>query len=148
MTLVRFNNKPVNRTFNNLMDDFFTTMPSIFNNEQGVAGHRHYAPVNITETENDYVLELVAPGLEKEDFSVNLDKNILTISAEKKAQTENETGKVIRREFRHQSLKRSFTVDEKIDAQNIVAKYINGVLTLNLPKKPEVKEATKQITIQ
>jgi HSP20 family protein len=148
MTLVRFNNKPVNRTFNNLMDDFFTTMPSIFNNDLGTAGYRHYAPVNITETENDYVLELVAPGLEKEDFSVNLDKNILTISAEKKVQAENENGKVIRQEFRHQSFKRSFTVDEKIDAQNIVAKYINGVLTLNLPKKPEVKQATKQITIQ
>jgi HSP20 family protein len=148
MTLVRFNNKPVNRTFNNFMDDFFYTMPSILKDEQGAAGYRHYAPVNITETENEYVLELVAPGLEKEDFSVNLDKNTLTISADKKVQEENENAKVVRKEFRHQSFKRSFTVDEKIDAQNIVAKYINGVLTLNLPKKPEVKQATKQITIQ
>jgi HSP20 family protein len=145
MTLVRFNNKPA-KSFNNLVDDFFYGMPSMLGNEFFPV--KSSVPVNIRETANDFQMELVAPGFEKDDFKVNLDNNTLTVSAEAKAETENKDEKQIRKEYRFQSFSRSFTVDEKIDATNIVAKYTNGVLTLNLPKKVEVKEAAKQITIQ
>ena len=142
-------NKPVQRSFNNLMDDFLNQVPSLFRDEFITPNLKHQVPVNIRETETDYVLELVAPGLEKEDFRISLDKNLLTISAEKSAENEEtKEGKLIRKEYRFQSFKRSFTLDEKIEAGNIAAKYLNGVLTLNLPKKVEVKEAAKQITVQ
>jgi HSP20 family protein len=146
MTLVRFNNKPA-KSFNNLMDDFFATMPSILSDEPGLK-HKQFTPVNIIEKENDYQLELIAPGMNKEDFKINLDNNTLTISAESKDEVLKENEKQIRKEYRYPSFKRSFTIDENIDAENIAAKYINGVLTLNLPKKVEVKTSAKQINIQ
>jgi HSP20 family protein len=148
MTLVKFNNKPVSKSFNNFMDDFFATVPSILQNEFTSPNFRSFTPVNIKETENDYVLEVVAPGFQKEDFKINLDNNTLTVSAEKKEETENKNEKLIRKEYKQQSFKRSFTIDENVDAENIAAKYINGVLTLNLPKKVEVKPPVKEISIQ
>ena len=90
----------------------------------------------------------MAPWFNKEDFSINIDKNQLTISAEKKEETTNETERPIRNEYKFQPFKRSFTLDDKINADGISAQYVNGVLTLNLPKKEEVKPATKQINIQ
>lgn len=143
MTYVKFNQKQP-KSFNNLMDDFFTTMPSIIREE--LVNQKHEVPVNIRETETDYQLDLVAPGMNKEDFKVDLDNNILTISAEVKE--ENKDVKYVRREHRFRNIKRSFTLDEKIDSEKIVAKYINGVLTLNLPKRQEVKTSAKQISIQ
>ena len=84
---------------------------------------------------------------EKADFKVNLEKNLLTISAEKN-DVVNEKEKLIRREYSFRSFKRSFTLDEKIDATNIEASYVNGVLTLNLPKKVAVKASATEIIIK
>lgn len=143
MTLVRFPNRPNGfASFNNLLSDVFPQMPSLYKEDL-----RQVAPVNIKETEKEYLLDIVAPGMNKEDFSINIENNQLTISAEKKEETVNENEKQIRKEFKFQSFKRSFTLDEKINADNISAQYVNGVLTLNLPKKKEVKPATKQIAI-
>jgi HSP20 family protein len=148
MTLVRFQNKPAQKSFNNFVDDFFATVPSILRDDFITPSFRSFTPVNIKETENDYVLGLVAPGFQKEDFKINLDNNTLTISAEKKEETENQNEKFIRKEYKQQSFSRSFTIDENIDAENISAKYVNGVLTLNLAKKQEVKPQIKEISIQ
>lgn len=148
MTLVKFKQRPVNGDFNNLMDDFFAPFSSLLGNDVATSNRRPFIPVNITEAEGGYTLEVVAPGLEKEDFKISLDKNLLTISAEKKQQEGEKTMKQIRNEYQYQSFSRSFTIDEKIDGEAISAKYVNGVLTLNLPRKAEVKEATKQISIQ
>jgi HSP20 family protein len=130
------------------MDDFFATVPSIFRDDFITPSSRSFTPVNVKETENDYVLEVVAPGFQKEDFKINLDNNTLTISAEKKEETENKNEKFIRKEYKQQSFSRSFTIDEKVDAETISAKYVNGVLTLNLAKKQEVKPSVKEISIQ
>ncbi len=73
---------------------------------------------------------------------------MLTISAEKKNEVKDENEKQIRSEYSYRSFNRSFTLDEKIDAEKIEAKYLNGVLTLNLPKKAEVKASAKEISIQ
>lgn len=148
MTLVKFQNRPSNKSFNNFMDDFFATVPSILRDDFVTPSFRSFTPVNIRETENGYVLELVAPGFQKEDFKINLDNNTLTISVEKKEETENQNEKFIRKEYKQQSFSRSFTIDENIDAENISAKYVNGVLTLNLAKKQEVKPQVKEISIQ
>ncbi|MGZ3951383.1 MAG: Hsp20/alpha crystallin family protein, partial [Flavisolibacter sp.] len=139
MTLVKLNSRPLQKSFNNLMDDFFATAPSIFRDDFVTPAFRSLTPVNVKETENDYVLEVVAPGFQKEDFKINLDNNTLTISAEKKEETENKNEKFIRKEYKQQSFSRSFTIDENINADSISAKYVNGVLTLNLAKKQEVK---------
>jgi HSP20 family protein len=130
------------------MDDFLATVPSILRDDFVTPSFRSFTPVNIRETENDYVLEVIAPGFQKEDFKINLDNNTLTVSAEKKEETDNKNEKVVRKEFKQQSFSRSFTIDEKIDAENISAKYVNGVLTLNLAKKQEVKPQAKEISIQ
>jgi HSP20 family protein len=148
MTMVRFNNRTAPKSFNNLVDDFFTGLPSLLRDDLSGLNGKNAAPVNIKETEQDFVLELFAPGMVKEDFKISLENNLLTISAEHKAETENSNEKSITKEYRYQSFSRSFNIDEKIDANNIAAKYVNGVLTLNLPKKAEVKEASKQISIQ
>jgi HSP20 family protein len=103
------------------------------------------ASVNIKEADDKYELQLVAPGLNKEDFQINVDKNLLTVSFEQKAQTEESNDKWIRQEFRMKSFKRSFSLTEKIDAAAISAVYENGVLHLSLPKKE--KEVQKPIAI-
>jgi HSP20 family protein len=148
MTLVKFQNRPLNKSFNNFMDDFFATVPSILHDDFITPNFRSFTPVNIRETENDYVLDVVAPGFQKEDFKINLDNNTLTISAETKDETKNQSEKFIRKEYKQQSFSRSFTIDENIDAESISAKYVNGVLTLNLAKKQEVKPQVKEISIQ
>ncbi|MEX6686998.1 Hsp20/alpha crystallin family protein [Danxiaibacter flavus] len=140
MTLVKRNY----RTFDNLFDELFNNIPAAWGKEAGW----NVPPVNIHETEDAYHLELVAPGLAKEDFKVNLEKGLLTISFEKKNETENKEYKTHRREFSATSFKRSFTVDDKVNAEGIQAKYDNGVLKLFLPKKEEVKALPKEITIQ
>jgi HSP20 family protein len=129
------------------MNDFFQEFPTAVTKtvREDVL---HFPPVNIHEDEQSYTLSMAAPGYEKTDFNVEMNDNILTISAEKKAEQKEETSKTIRREFSYKSFKRSFTIDEKIDKDNIQAKYENGVLTLQLPKKMEVAKNNKVISIQ
>lgn len=146
MTLVKVSN-PINRSFDGLMNELFNELPLSFGKSirEDVL---HFPPANILEKNGLYQIELAAPGMEKTDFNVKLDGQVLTISAEKKTEKNSETDKVIRKEFSTKSFKRSFTLDEKIDAANITARYENGILTLELPKKDEVKNGTKEITIQ
>ena len=153
MTNVKFNRKPFEGTFNTFVDDLFIELPSLFKNEFNNGERKGFIPVNVKETEKTYQMEVVAPGFEKTDFTINLDQNLLTISAEKKVEMKEDCfgsasqEKQIRREYSFRSFKRSFTLDEKIDATNIEASYINGVLTLNLPKKETVTASAKKIVI-
>jgi len=145
MTVVKFNNRPANGF--NLLDNFFSELPTFFKDDFGTKA-QGFIPVNVKETKDAYQLEVVAPGFEKNDFNVNLEKNILTISGEKKIESGNKDEKQILKEYNYHSFKRSFTVDEKVDAEKIEAKYINGVLTLNLPRKEEVKVSAKEILVK
>ena len=138
MTLTKHNY----RTVNDLFDEFFR--PNAWSKETGLA----VPPVNIHEANDSYQVELVAPGLNKEDFKVNLEKGLLTITYEKKTEAENKGYKTHRKEFSFSSFKRSFSVDDKINAEGVQAKYENGVLKLLLPKKEEVKVQPKEIAIQ
>ncbi len=137
-------NHPAQRNLNSLFDEFFNELPTFGRNFNNL-----FSPaVNIVENAEAYHLELMAPGRNKEDFAIAVDKNLLTISYEKKEETKNEDVKTVRREFSFQSFKRSFTLDEKINADGIQAKYENGILKLFLPKKAEVTQPAKSITIQ
>jgi HSP20 family protein len=141
MTLVKnYNNG--HRSLSNFVDEFFQGFPIAKEESFG------FPPVNIHETAAAYHLELSAPGRAKEDFKLSLDNGQLTIGFEKKEETGTEDYKTIRKEFSFRSFKRSFSLDEKIDTNGIQAKYENGVLKLLLPKKEQVKESTKQISIQ
>jgi HSP20 family protein len=144
MTVVRFKNRPNGQVaFNNLLSDVFPQFPSLYKEDL-----RQAVPVNIRETQKEYLLDVFAPGLSKDDFKINIENNLLTIAVEMKGETVNESEKQLRSEYKFQSFKRSFTLDEKINTEGISAQYVNGVLTLNLPKKEDVKPATKQISIQ
>jgi len=147
MTLVKFNPRPFDGSFNNLVDDLFASFP-VFTGNEANPEWKGIVPVNISETEKNYQIEIVAPGFEKADFKVSVDDQILTISAEKKNELKEESKKQIRKEHSYRSFKRSFTLDEKTDVAGIDAKYVNGILTLDLPKKEEVKIPAHQISIQ
>jgi HSP20 family protein len=146
MTLVKMNQRPFEKTLNSLFEDFFQSFPSGFAGADTQANG--FIPANIRETADGYHLELVAPGFDKQDFKVNIDKNILSVSAEKKSDEKKENEKMIRREYAFRSFSRSFTLNETIDATKIAAKYDSGVLSVLLPKKEEVKVMPKEIAIQ
>ena len=145
MTFVKLNNQPKN--FDGIMKDLFNEIPASFGKtfREDVFV---FPPVNISEDEKGYHLEVAAPGMEKSDFTITLEGSVLTISANQKEAFKNEAIKSIRKEFSNKGFKRSFTLDEKIDAVNIAAKYENGILKIDLPKKEEIKVEGKQITVQ
>ncbi|WP_460686262.1 Hsp20/alpha crystallin family protein [Niabella aquatica] len=148
MTNVKFNGVPFERTFTSLVDDFFTEMPALLKTEAAKPNIKGHAPVNITENENEYQIEVIAPGYEKADFKISVENNLLTIAAEKKEEEQAGTGKNIRKEFYLRSFKRTFTIDNKIDTEKIAAKYVNGILIVTLQRKEEAKAASKDIEVQ
>lgn len=107
--------------------------------------------VNVKENKREYKLEVSAPGFEKGDFDVNIDKNILKISAvrENSNEEKDEDERVLRQEFTSSTFQRSFTLPENIDTSKIEAKEKNGVLVIKLPKRDDATEdAVKRIDIK
>jgi HSP20 family protein len=135
--------------FPSLVNEFINLgFDKIFNDDFGTPNLLNQSPVNINETTDAYFLEMVAPGREKADFSINLDKNLLTISYLKKEEAKEEGKKTIRKEFKIDNFKRTFTLNEQVDATKIGASYVNGILHVVLPKKEEVKVAPTSITVE
>ena len=145
MTLVKVNN-PITKSFDGLMNQFLNDFPSATGKtiREEFLG---FPPVNIDEKPNGYLLQLAAPGFDKTDFTIKLEADLLTISAGRTTETKDETVKSIRKEFSNKSFKRSFTLDEKIDGATIVAKYENGILNVEIPKKEQEKTPAKEIAI-
>jgi len=102
---------------------------------------------NIIENDKDFSIELAVPGMKKDDFKVNLENDILTISVEKEEMNEKEDKNFTRREFRFDSFSRSFSLPEVVDQEKIKADYKNGVLSLVLPKSEEAKIKGRDIKI-
>lgn len=140
MTLVKHNFK----NLDNIFDELLNNIPANWGRDMNFS----IPQVNIHETTDAYHLELVAPGLKKDAFKISLDKGVLSISYEHKQEAENKDYKTHRKEFRSNSFKRSFTVDNKVNTESIEAKYEDGILKLFLPKKDEVKVMPKEITVQ
>jgi HSP20 family protein len=151
MTLVKNHNKSSIQRWNNPFDrllrndfmdlwnqDVTETIPSI----------------NITEEKNNYVVEMAAPGLKKEDFNINVEKDLITISCEKESETTSEDGKdrngnYTRREYNYSSFSRSFTLPDNADGQKIKAKYTDGILRLEIAKNEESqKPKTQKIKVE
>ncbi|MFT5735759.1 MAG: HSP20 family protein [Maribacter sp.] len=100
--------------------------------------------VNIIENETGFALELSVPGRFKEDFNIDVDTNVLTVSAEVKTEKEAENITYTRREFAYKSFKRAFTFPDSINSNEIRADYVNGILTFTLPKKEEALPKPKR----
>lgn len=95
--------------------------------------------VNVIENNDNFKIEVAAPGLTKKDININVEKDVLTISAEREVkQKEGET--YSRKEFSYDNFKRTFQIPETVDASNIKASFKNGILEITLAKKEEAKE--------
>jgi HSP20 family protein len=105
-------------------------------------------PVNVTENEKEYQIEYLVPGFKKEEIKVALEQNVLTVKAEKKTESTDEQKRYTRKEFSFSTFKRSFTLPENIDSEQMLAKHEHGILSITIPKKVEQKKSTlKEIEI-
>jgi HSP20 family protein len=145
MTLVKFNNglkTNANPFFNDVFDSILSDS---FLSDKLVT---RVPAVNIAENDNAFNIELAVPGLKKEDFKINLDKNVLTIAAEKKSENNTETKKYSKREYSYNSFVRSFTLPETADYTKIEADYTDGILNLTIAKKEEAKFQSREIAVK
>ncbi len=124
-------------TLSNFFDDFFTR--DLFNWPSSSSTGTSIPSVNIYETDGEFHVEMAAPGMSKDDFKVELDNNMLTISSQKETEDKNENKNYQRREYSYQSFVRSFHLPDSAEAEKINAKYVDGVLNLVIPKREEAK---------
>jgi HSP20 family protein len=123
-----------------LFDRFFRNDLTDWNLSNFSSADTSLPAVNVKETDDDYIIEVAAPGMNKKDFKVNLQNNVLTISSEKKEEKDESEDNYTRREFCYQSFQRSFTVPgSDVDSDKINATYNNGILSIKLPKREEIK---------
>ncbi|GEJ43509.1 Hsp20/alpha crystallin family protein [Chryseobacterium sp. ON_d1] len=128
-------------TVPNLFDDFFNREFFNWGNNNYSSTSTTVPSVNIKENADAYEVQVAAPGMDKNDFEIKLDGNLLTISSSKKDNNETKGENFTRREFSYQSFRRSFELPKDVvDQDNIQAKYENGLLKLTIPKKEEVKQ--------
>jgi HSP20 family protein len=132
-----------------VFEDFFKPWNEWFDNG-GLFGRTMNIPaVNITEQKNDYLVSLAVPGMKKEDFKIDIDGNMLTISSSKEETKEEKEKRFTRKEYNYSSFSRSFTLPDEVNREKIDAKYEDGVLKITLPRKEEVKNpAAKQIAVK
>lgn len=147
----RADNRPT--TFGSVVDELFQSNLNRFFDDHlwGFNGLQTdtRVPVNIIETDGAYEVQVVAPGLKKEDFQLAFTGNTLTVSFDHNDQkTEGDQQKWIRREYRSTSFSRSFTVDNTVDVDKAKARYDNGILSLTVPKREEAKRTSRRIEVQ
>lgn len=140
------------RNGNGLIRPFRSMVSDIFDNDSFLEGgffDRESIPaVNVKETDDNFQIELAAPGMKKKDFKVDVKNGVLNISAENEESNEEKEENYTRKEFSYTSFNRSFTLPESINNEDIHAKYNEGVLTLTLAKKEEEKkQLAKEIAI-
>ena len=143
MKLARFNNYHPSMFDNWFDNDLFNWE---YNNHEAEAT---LPAVNIKENADAFKVEMAVPGFDKKDFKINLDHNVLTISSEKKVENEHKNGeRYTCREYSYQSFSRSFTLPDAANGDKISAKYENGILNVEIPKREEAKpKPTRQIAI-
>ena len=128
----------VNTVFDNLFNDNFISDRLV----------SRVPAVNISESEKSFKIEMAAPGLDKSDFKINVDKNLITISAERKDEQTSEEKLYSKKEFNYSSFSRSFTLPETVDYSNIEAAYEGGILILTVGKKEDAIIAKRLIEVK
>lgn len=148
MNRIKFARPRHQKSIGHVFDDIFNKS---FSDILGADFTLNAPSTNISEDDNGFTIELAVPGLNKEDFNIKVEKDQLIVSSEKKTE-ENESDekrKYTKREFNYSAFRKSFHINEKIDSENIDARYENGVLSLRLNKKEEAKEkAPRNIVIK
>lgn len=148
MSLVKRNGSLLpTRLLNDFLDNRFLDLPGMFDfdgyfSKLGLAAKMPSA--NITENNEAYTIQLAAPGLEKKDFKIEFENNILTVSSQKEQETNEDKDNYRRREFSYQSFSRSFELPQNSDPDKIDAIYQDGILKLTLPKKEVSLPAPKK----
>lgn len=138
--LMRFSKTPVQSSISRMMDEFFNGGLMDMNDRSLMATQ---PSVNIVENEDSFTVEVAAPGLDKDDFNVVVEDDVLTISGEKKHETEEKgekNGTFTRREFNYTAFSRSFHLPDSCQSDDIMGSYNNGVLILSIPKREEAKK--------
>jgi HSP20 family protein len=145
MTFIRFFNPDLfNRDENT--DEAYEKLAQRFN--QGFhVNHGEVPASNIIETETAFQIEMALPGVDKKDIRVEQDKGILTIRIEKSEENKEKDG-YTRKEFDFSGASRTFKTGEKVDTENITARYENGVLTVQLPKKEAFAKPSRMISVE
>jgi HSP20 family protein len=133
-----------------LLEDTFNPLSQWFDDSNLVRRIAHVPAVNIKEHNDNYVVAVAAPGLKKEDFKIDLENNLLTVSSEKEEEKEEKEARFSRREYSYTSFSRSFSLPDDVKQDAIAARYENGELRITLPKKEGAKKAAaaKQISVQ
>jgi HSP20 family protein len=146
MSLIKFNNGNNSKSLTPGFNDIFETMfNDSFLSDRMVS---RVPAVNICETQDHYLIEMAAPGLNKEDFNIKLDKNLLTVSVEQKKESNTQDRQYNKREFSYSSFVRSFALPDSADDAQIEASYTNGMLNIHVAKKDEAKQIVRQIEIK
>jgi len=130
-------------------DDFFKPWNEWFDSGNLLGRAMTVPPVNITENKDEYLVSLAVPGMRKDDFKIDVDGNMLTISSEKEETKEEKDKRFTRKEYSYSSFSRSFTLPDEVNKEKIDARYEDGVLKLMLPRKEEAKKpSAKQIAVK
>ena len=138
--LVRFNHP---HSFDRMLDNFFRGGIQ----DDGSFGISHWTPaVDVAELENEYLVKVELPGVEKDDVKITMENNILTIRGEKKEAKDLKEENYHRAERSYGSFQRSFKLPTSVKSDKIEAIYTNGILSVTLPKAEEAKP--KQIEVQ
>ncbi|MEA3462715.1 MAG: Hsp20/alpha crystallin family protein [Bacteroidota bacterium] len=128
-------------------DDFFNDR--FFNQLNSTNCNGNTPAVNVSEDDKSYTIEVAAPGIDRKEFNLEIETDVLTISTGHKESKEEKKQNFLRREFNFQTFKRSFQLPETIDQEQIKATHEAGILALTLPKKEEVvQKAPRQIEVK
>jgi HSP20 family protein len=147
MSIVKYDPFAPARGLRNVFDDFFNrNLADYFGGNEFTIST---PSVNVVEKDDHFRIEVAAPGLEKQDFEVSVDKGYLNISAKRENQSETKDEAYTRREFNYTTFQRSFRLPDHVNADHIGANYDKGVLSITLPKREEApKQAGRTIEIQ
>ncbi|AKQ47501.1 heat-shock protein Hsp20 [Rufibacter radiotolerans] len=125
------------------LDQFFGMMPVPMRRQMEM----NVPSVNIRDRKKDYLIEVAAPGMKKEDFNIDLDRGMLTISSQKEDEKTEDKENYHKREYNYSSFSRSFTLPENLKPEEIKAHYENGILSLTVPKKETADNSKQRIKI-
>lgn len=153
-TIAKRQNGNSSASFGNVVDNIFqNSLRRFFDDnfwETDLPMAKGTVPVNVRETEQQYEMDVIAPGCRKEDFSISINDNVLTVSFNHKEQNSKQNDKTgwVRNEYVQRSFSRSFTLDDTVDVNKINATYTDGILRLSLAKNEKAKQLSRNIEVK
>lgn len=143
MSIVKWTN-PNLPSFNTVFDNFFNDEDGFF---KAVSKGTSIPAVNTSETKTMFEMEIAAPGMKKDDFKIEIDNNVLTISSSKESSSEEDEKNYTRKEYSYSSFSRSFRLPDNVKSEKIKAAYADGILKVMIPKEKVVEPETRSIPV-